>query len=455
MTASSSTEDRATAVRRRIAQKATDYEWYHFTEAQNDIVKTFFDLGQEFESQEDFYLLCVLALCQSMAVEVRLYLVDKDGQLQLVVGSSEDGNILEPRPAQDVVLAPEISDFGNRLLLPIFAGMWWHAVSPMAPLGMYEVIAVEPFTEQEKFFLGKFVNRLGVVLSNRLAAQNNVQHLAFVRNLVTDIEHNVIIPNMYFKHLFNKLRNKIADMEELQDRISLMKESMGLTGSKSCQAIIDQASSLHKSLIDYHHEMQKHHDSCSLFLESLFRRDHFEKGELVLRPRLCLVETEIITPQLDHYAQRLQKRGISIERPHDMVGEQIPLQVDVGLLAQVYANLFSNAVKYTTPVTLADGTVRNAVTYGREFVKDCFGPGLDGIKFNVFTTGPHLSAEDVAHIFEEGYRAANCGEQVGKGHGLTFIKQVVEIHGGRVAYESTSQGNNFCFFLPIPGTVAK
>ena len=443
-------ESRAAQVRRRIAQKATDYEWYQFTAEQNDIIKTFFDLGQEFESQDDFYLLCVLALCQSMDVTARLYLVDKDGVLQLVRASDEESDHFSPRPARGVALASEISDYGNRLVIPIFDGMWWHTVSPMSPIGMYEVVAKTPLTEQEKFFLGKFVNRLGVVLSNRMAARHNVQHLAFVRSLVTDIEHNVIIPNMYFKHLFNKLRKKIADMEKLQDRICVMKDSMGLTGNKSCQEIIDQASSLHKSLIEYHREMQKHHDSCSLFLESLFRRDHFEKGELVLRPRLCLVESEIIAPQLDHYAKRLQARGITIERPQDMVGEQIPLQVDVGLLSQVYANFFSNAVKYAAPVTQEDGTVRHAVAYGREFVKDCFGPGCDGVKFNVFTTGPHLSEGEAAKVFEEGFRAANAQGQSGKGHGLTFVRQVVEIHGGRVAYEPTSQGNNFCFFLPMP-----
>ncbi len=449
MTDHAAHESRAMMVQNRITQKATDYEWYHFTKEQSDIIKTFFDLAQEFESMEDFYLLCVLALSQSMKVTSRLHLVNKDGILNLVRTSDDPSNVCGI-PSKDVTLSSEISDLGNRLLLPVFDGMWWHAVGPMAPMGMYEVIGEEPFSEQEKFFLGKFVNRLGVVVSNRRVAMQNVQHIAFVSNLVTDIEHNVIIPNMYFKHLFNKLRKKIADMEQLQDRICVMKESMGLKGDKSCQEIIDQASALHESLIEYHREMQKHHDSCSMFLESLFRRDHFEKGELVLRTRRCLVETEIIAPQLEHYEKRLKDRGVTIERPRDMEGEEIPLQVDVGLLAQVYANFFSNAVKYASPVTLEDGTVRHSVAYGREFVADCFGPACDGVKFNVFTTGLHLTSTEAAKIFDEGFRAANSAEQSGKGHGLTFIKQVVEIHGGRVSYEPTSQGNNFCFFLPLP-----
>ena len=38
----------------------------------------------------------------------------------------------------------------------------------------------------------------------------------------------------------------------------------------------------------------------------------------------------------------------------------------------------------------------------------------------------------------------------GTGHGLAFVKQVVEIHGGVAGYEATEEGNNFYFILPLP-----
>jgi signal transduction histidine kinase len=38
----------------------------------------------------------------------------------------------------------------------------------------------------------------------------------------------------------------------------------------------------------------------------------------------------------------------------------------------------------------------------------------------------------------------------GTGHGLSFIRLVVEMHGGQVGYEPTPEGNNFFFILPIP-----
>ncbi len=194
----------------------------------------------------------------------------------------------------------------------------------------------------------------------------------------------------------------------------------------------------------------KHHSNVSLFLESLFRREHFERGHLVLRPKLCRVEKEIILPQLGQYRSRLKTNNIVIDRPSGMDEEEIPIMVDKGLLAQVYANLFSNAVKYTEEIIDHLGEARKVVAYGREIIDDYFGPNQRGVKFNVFTTGHHLSHDEVLAVFSEGYRGPNSLNKPGTGHGLSFIKHVIELHGGQVGYEATGQGNNFYFVLPLP-----
>jgi len=114
----------------------------------------------------------------------------------------------------------------------------------------------------------------------------------------------------------------------------------------------------------------------------------------------------------------------------------------------VYANLFSNALKYTREVTTYTGEKKKYVAYGHEVIKDYFGPGKDGIKFNVFSTGPHINPDERGKIFDDEYRGSNSLNIPGTGHGLTFIKNVVEIHGGVVGYEPTQYGNNFYFILP-------
>ena len=131
-----------------------------------------------------------------------------------------------------------------------------------------------------------------------------------------------------------------------------------------------------------------------------------------------------------------------------MPDEDLSLSVDKGLMAQVYANLFSNAVKYARP----NYEGRKYMAYGRDLIKDYFGPGKDGVKFSVFSTGPHIPPEDLPHIFDEGYRGTNVDGEVGTGRGLFFVRSVIETHGGEVGCEATPGGNNFYFVLPLVTT---
>ncbi len=78
-----------------------------------------------------------------------------------------------------------------------------------------------------------------------------------------------------------------------------------------------------------------------------------------------------------------------------------------------------------------------------------FGPGRAGIKLNVFSTGSKLNDHDSKSIFLDGFRGNNSLNIHSRGHGLAFVKYVVELHGGQVGYEPTQGGNNFFFVLPL------
>lgn len=435
----------------RVRQKQGNYLSYQFTSEQNDILKTFFDLAQEFDTLQDFYRICVTVPWIFLGMSARLYLVGAENKALELVCDTDEGFHQEPGPAPDyLVLSQEPYEHGDIYVVPICRKHYSSGDAPALAmkgrcLGMLALSPVAGLTDQGRFFFSKYTNRIAYNLHNRRLMQQNIRHLEFINNLVMDIEHNVIIPNMYFRHLFNQLRKTIGGLNELRLELAAPDAPPGMEATRErLVAIQGELESSHRQLLD-------HHATTSLFLESLFRRDHFREGHLVLRARPCRVESEIIKPQLDNYLNRLDLYGIKVEYPPDM-GEEIPLIVDIGLLAQVYSNLFSNVVKYTEEVATGDGSQRKAVAYGRELRRDYFGPGKDGIKFNVFSTGPHLRAEELDRIFEDGYRGSNSGRSPGTGHGLSFIKQVVEIHGGTVGCELVPGGNNFYFVLPsYPG----
>jgi signal transduction histidine kinase len=169
---------------------------------------------------------------------------------------------------------------------------------------------------------------------------------------------------------------------------------------------------------------------------------------------MCRFRKEVLDPQLERYKQRLERIGIRIDYNFGMMpDEDIPLAVDVGLISQVYANLFSNAEKYCQEVINEHGKPVKFMSYGQEVIQDFFGPGKPGIKFNVYTTGPHIPSEEIPYIFNEGFRGIGSEGKQGVGHGLHFVKKVIEVHGGIVGYEATKLGNNFFFALPLQHTI--
>lgn len=444
-----------TEIRKRVKQKRLDYISYDFSPKKNDILKTFFDLSQEFDSLFDLYRICVTVPLESFGLDSRLYLVNEDGLLARVC-DTEHGIIDPPEPCPDCIFLTDTPyETDNSYMVPVLSKPLQATEVPTMPppplqvIGIFELFPLHKLTKSDKFFFTKYTNRIGYNLRKRLLAQQNIQHLQFINNLITDIEHNVIIPNMYYKYLFKQLKKRIDILNSLAETIEHYKSTAN-GDPEMCQQIVGQVSDIRTQLVDSYQEINKHHANLSLFLESLFRRDHFEEGRLVLHQQICKLETDIILPQLSHYEQRMTARGITIDKPDDMEGEEIEIKVDFGLLSQVYANLFSNVVKYAETVTDHRGRPRKAVAYGRVILHDYFGKGQAGIKLNVFSTGRPIPADESVNIFKDGFMGTNtCASENSRGHGLAFIKYVIELHGGQVGYEYTQEGNNFYFILPF------
>jgi two-component system OmpR family sensor kinase len=109
-------------------------------------------------------------------------------------------------------------------------------------------------------------------------------------------------------------------------------------------------------------------------------------------------------------------------------------------LRQVLGNLVSNALHHTppeAPVTISVGT-------------------RDGEAIlEVADTGPGLSDEQKARVFERFYRAdtARTRTRGGSGLGLSIVAALVAAHSGRVTVSDTPGGGaTFTVHLPLPPT---
>jgi signal transduction histidine kinase len=443
------------AVARRIHQKMDDYETYNFTALQSIALNVFFDLAQEFSSLEHLYAVCLLIPKMFFDTECNLYVLDsKNGAIRRCsyqCPAADAGELADlPFPQKTVVR-------DDRLFIPIKGNHELIAQLPFTPredvFGMLEIFPVSQLSEHDRLFFERYANRFGFQLHNRILTNKNKEHLQFIRSLVKDIGHNVIVPNIYFKLYYKRLRSKIDLLKFFEWKLkqSFEAEAGPSTPLPPAQdKLLRDLGYIHEGLMDQYRQILTHYEQTSLFLETLLRRSHFEEGRYVLEKRACNFKKQVIDLQLERYRPRFEERGIEVDTSLGGVPDQeIEVVVDIGLISQVYANLFSNAVKYTREVTDEAGGKRRFISFGWERTENFFGPGRDGIKLNVFTSGPAIPPETAAHLFEEGVRGENASGEYGTGHGLYFIREVVRLHGGVEGYEATSLGNNFFFILPM------
>lgn len=446
--------DRLKYILERIENKKADYFRYNFTQTENDALKTFFDLAQEFASIKDFYNLCVAIPKAFFDLNARLYVVHPELNTMALTAATEDSEYdLHTSPPWEVKPSdhPYYTD-RKSLILPIRGKR--HLIDQLPfhlkddILGLLEVYPIETADEHLRLFFEKYANRIGFRMHNKFLAQKNVEHLKFIRSLVADIEHNVIVPNMVYKLFLRNLRGEIMKNIEIEKLLSeYLSEEQG--DISKIENLLKELSEVNHGLTIELENIERHHKNMSLFIETLFRKSHFDQGRLILRTKRCNMKRDVVQPQLERYMEQFKKINISIDdRLSGIPDEEIISVVDVGLMAQVYANLFSNAIKYTQEIITDTGEKKKYIAYGREIIKDFFGHGRDGIKYNVFSTGQHIPPEEQGKIFEEGYRGANASNRPGTGHGLAFVKNAVQMHGGVVGYEPTKDGNNFYFVLP-------
>ena len=443
-------EKRYTYVEQRIEEKLEDYDGYDFSMRQVRALNIFFELSQELRGRDMFYAVCMMIPRVLFDLESNIYILE-DEETFALAGCSGNRCDMEPTRTWNDHLTNRVVQSGDRLFIPIHCNPEYTDLLPFTPphniIGCFEMHPCTDMPGHVQLFLEKYVNRIGFQLHHRIIRSRNREHIRFIKSMVQDIGHNVIVPNMYFKLYFNRLKRQIEELHVTTEKVLTM---MAKCGTEEC---IEQGNSLATtaaSIETQYQEIYRHYETTSMFLETLLRRRHFEEGRYVLIKREVNLRTSVLEPQLNRYRQRFIERNIEVGFGLGGAPDQMILLVmDPGLIAQVYANYFSNALKYTEEATLPDGRTGKFVSYGWQVIKDHYGPGKPGIKIWVTSTGKPLSLNDPMDVFKPGFRADNVAKESGSGRGLYFVRQVVELHDGTTGYQHTEFGNEFSFTLPF------
>jgi signal transduction histidine kinase len=111
--------------------------------------------------------------------------------------------------------------------------------------------------------------------------------------------------------------------------------------------------------------------------------------------------------------------------------------IDVIRIRTVLGNLIDNAIKYSPS--------------GSRIKVNC-SPDEHNLVMSVCDDGPAIPLEQQVHIFERFYRGKISGksEVPGRGLGLFIVKQIVELHHGKIHLEcGQEKGNCFLFSLLV------
>lgn len=172
-------------------------------------------------------------------------------------------------------------------------------------------------------------------------------------------------------------------------------------------------------------------------IDDLLDISRITRNKLELRPDRILFSNVI--------ANALETVGLSGQSmDHKLVvsipPEPIYLHADLTRLAQVFANLLTNSVKFTPP----GGSIWLTATQL-----------ADSIVVEIKDTGIGIPTADVSKIFEMFSQVDRSLERTsgGLGIGLALVKGLLEMHGGTVVASSAGHGLGSSFTVTLPTLV--
>jgi len=344
-----------------------------------------------------------------------------------------------------------------------FDGPWLRRTYPSeASLRLFVEAFVEAFRRSFTVGDGKqFVNDYGVSLGRRYAEEaqdyDDVYNsllvmknslLPFVLNADPPIEALILrVTDMLFR-LEHEVARRYYEVEKTQHaqfaELDILKSGfMRLTTHelrrplsifKGYVSMIESGelgevpAEVHKAIL----RIAVSANEMAKLIDDLAAVGRLEEPDKVLRRERCPVN-QLIKDAIDVVrAEALAKRIAIIER---IDPSRSTIQVDIDRMGVALQNLLSNAVKYSPPESSVEVRVE---------------PQGGALTIVVEDQGYGIPAEELPLIFDKYYRgvAPEARNTPGTGLGLYIVKQIAELHGGRVEVVSDpGKGSTFRLLL--------
>ncbi|HYG20021.1 MAG TPA: HAMP domain-containing sensor histidine kinase [Ohtaekwangia sp.] len=187
-------------------------------------------------------------------------------------------------------------------------------------------------------------------------------------------------------------------------------------------------------LLNYTTIIEKENTRLKQQVERVLQMARLDKEDIGLRKEIVDIH-QLLQDAIRNTALTTQEKQGKVDV--EFTAEKHELQADKLHLTNVFHNLLDNAVKYCKEIPLLNIRTRNDQT---------------GIIIEVNDNGIGISPENQKRIFQKFYRVStgNVHDVKGFGLGLSYVKTVVDAHGGYVTVKSeVGRGSNFSVFIPL------
>jgi len=244
--------------------------------------------------------------------------------------------------------------------------------------------------------------------------------------VIEGLREQIRIQTEFFDTLSHDLRTPLTAIKAYTDLLLRYREEKEEIQVQFLQVIAEESERMH-SLINDYLDLSKMENRRSIHLRQ-------EKVDLV----------DLVDYFLTVFKGTLLQKRIELLKSYDPVLPSVA--GDKQRLGQVMTNLIGNAVKFTPE----GGKVR-AVVKCLEGKNDCPGEQRKWVSVTIEDSGPGIPEEARERVFEKFYQVpSDQEERQGTGLGLPIVKEIVQLHGGKITVESGSLGGSaMIFFLPV------
>lgn len=269
----------------------------------------------------------------------------------------------------------------------------WFPIVARYSLGLLVLESETAWQRDELSLVRDFVQRVGLALDNALLVQRLEESVRIRDDMLAVVSHD--------------LRSPLNAMSLATD--NLVEECGG-----------DVAE-------EYGEVVQRAIARMNRLIQDLLDAETMASGRFSLALEVCALG-EVVADVEQLHGPLAEAKGLQFQL--ELPASLPPVHADRHRLTQVLSNLIGNAIKFTD-----SGLVKLRVE-----------PRSDGVLLEVSDTGPGISPEQRAHLFERFWRADR--KAAGSGLGLTIVQGILAAHSSQIHVDSNlGEGTRFSFRL--------